>query len=91
MNTKEKLSNIKKMGLSKLYVLILHNDDHNSFDWVIECLIRICGHDLEQSAQCAFIVHNNGKCSVKYGDKETISYIKEKLTECGLTVTMELS
>lgn len=74
---------------SKPYRLILHNDDHNSFDWVIECLMKVCKHEYEQATQCAHIVHNNGKCDVKYGDMETISDMKDKLRSAGLSVTME--
>lgn len=77
--------------LSKPYRLMLHNDDYNSFDWVIECLMSVCNHELEQATQCANIVHNNGKCDVKYGDLETISEMKNKLKSAGLSVTMEVN
>ncbi|MEN6291921.1 MAG: ATP-dependent Clp protease adaptor ClpS [Methanobacterium sp.] len=77
--------------LSKPYRLMLHNDDYNSFDWVIECLMSVCNHELEQATQCAHIVHNNGKCDVKYGDLETISEMKDKLKSAGLSVTMEVN
>jgi ATP-dependent Clp protease adaptor protein ClpS len=53
--------------LSKPYKLTLHNDDRNSFEHVIESLMKICDHEYEQAAQCASI-HNSGKCDVKYGD-----------------------
>lgn len=77
--------------ISKPYVLILHNDDYNSFDHVISCLMKICGHEQEQANQCAHIVHFNGKCDVKYGDHSTISEMKEKLQNAGLSVTMEIN
>ena len=83
--TKSKVDEI----LSKPYRLDLHNDDFNSFDWVITCLMRVCGHEHEQANQCAHIVHYKGKCDVKYGDFETISVMKEKLQSSGLSVTME--
>ena len=83
--TKSKVEEI----LSKPYKLILHNDDYNTFDWVITCLMKICQHELEQATQCAHIVHFNGKCDVKYGDLETISSMKDKLKSAGLSVTME--
>ncbi len=83
--TKSKVSEI----LSKPYKLILHNDDYNTFDWVITCLMKVCDHELEQATQCAHIVHFNGKCDVKYGDIETISSMKDKLKSAGLSVTME--
>ena len=75
--------------LSKPYVLILENDDYNSFDWVITCLMKVCKHEYEQANQCAHIVHFNGRCDVKYGDYEEISEMKEKLKTAGLSVTME--
>ena len=83
--TKTKVEEI----LSKPYRLDLHNDDHNSFNHVIECLVSICGHQAEQANQCAHIVHFKGVCDVKYGDYETISDMKEKLTNAGLSATME--
>jgi ATP-dependent Clp protease adaptor protein ClpS len=75
--------------LSKPYKLILHNDDYNTFEHVINCLIKVCKHETEQATQCANIIHYNGSCDVKYGDKETISLMKEKLINLGLSATME--
>jgi ATP-dependent Clp protease adaptor protein ClpS len=83
--TKSKVDEI----LSKPYKLVLHNDDYNTFDWVITCLMKVCGHEFEQASQCAHIVHFSGKCDVKYGDIETISTMKDKLKSAGLSVTME--
>jgi len=87
--TKEQVESKVDEILSKPYVLILENDDYNSFDWVITCLMKICNHEEDQASQCAHIVHFNGKCDVKYGDYETISTMKEKLKTAGLSVTME--
>ncbi len=47
--------------------IVLHNDDVNTFDHVIQCLVELCGHDPIQAEQCAWIVHHNGRCSVKRG------------------------
>lgn len=89
--TKKKTESKVDELLAKPYRLDLHNDDHNSFDWVITCLMKVCGHELEQATQCAHIVHFKGKCDVKYGDHETISTMKEKLQGAGLSVTMEVN
>ena len=85
---KETTSEVDEI-LSKTYRLVLHNDDYNTFDWVITCLIKICDHEYEQAAQCAHIVHFSGKCDVKYGDQETITSMKDKLKSAGLSATME--
>ncbi len=89
--TKKKTETKAEEVLSSPYRLLLHNDDHNSFDWVITCLMKICKHEQEQASQCAHIVHFNGMCDVKYGDLETISTMKDKLQSAGLSVTMEMT
>ncbi|MFM8243415.1 MAG: ATP-dependent Clp protease adaptor ClpS, partial [Crocinitomicaceae bacterium] len=49
------------------YNLVLYNDDVNTFDHVINCLIRICKHEMMEAEQCTWIVHVNGKCKVRNG------------------------
>lgn len=65
--------------------LVLLNDDVNTFEWVIECLMTYCGHDMIQAEQCATIVHYNGKCVVKEGKLKTLKPIYETLLEKGLS------
>lgn len=89
--TEEKVDSKVQEILSKPYRLDLHNDDYNSFDHVINCLMKVCGHEYEQANQCAHIVHFKGVCDVKYGDLETISEMKNKLQNAGLSVTMEVN
>jgi len=89
--TKEETSISLDELLGSPYVLILWNDPHNSFDWVIECLIKICNHKYEQASQAAHLVHFTGKCDVKRGDKDTIKKMYDKLKDANLTVTMENS
>ena len=52
--------------------IVLYNDDINTFDHVINCLVEICGHDVLQAEQCALLVHYKGKCSVKSGSYEEL-------------------
>ncbi|MES2761051.1 MAG: ATP-dependent Clp protease adaptor ClpS [Bacteroidota bacterium] len=68
-----------------VYNIILYNDDVNTFEWVIECLVRYCGHDPIQAEQCAHIVHYKGKCAVKEGTLEELKPICETLLEKGLS------
>jgi ATP-dependent Clp protease adaptor protein ClpS len=70
-------------------IIILHNDDYNTFDHVIESLIEICGHGIEQAEQCAHITHYNGKCDVKKGPQPTLERMYRKLKVRGLSVTLE--
>ncbi|MBE6338318.1 MAG: ATP-dependent Clp protease adaptor ClpS [Lentimicrobiaceae bacterium] len=52
--------------------LILLNDDVNTFDYVIEVLMKVCHHTLEQAETCAMITHYKGKCSVMSGTYEEL-------------------
>ena len=87
--TKKETSSELKEKLGQPYVLIVHNDDFNTFDWVIDCLVKICGHEYEQASQVAHIVHFTGRCDVKRGDKETITKMYDGLKSANLSVTME--
>ena len=68
-----------------VYKIILWNDDVNTFDYVIEALIEICGHTLEQAEQCTMLVHYKGKCTVKTGALEKLKPMHEKLLSRSLT------
>lgn len=68
--------------------LIVWNDDHNSFQDVIEALITVCKHNLQQAEQCTLIIHNNGKCAVKDGDYDKLKPMKEAITERGIKATI---
>lgn len=65
--------------------IVLFNDDVNTFDWVIECLMKYCGHDSIQSEQCAHIVHFTGRCSVKSGELHKLKPICAALLDKGLS------
>jgi len=69
--------------------LIIHNDDHNTFEWVIETLIRVCRHSAEQAEQCSYIIHSKGKYAVKHGTYNTLRPMKEAIAERGINVTIE--
>ena len=69
--------------------LILYNDEINSFDFVIESLVVVCGHDFEQAEQCALIAHYKGRCAVKSGSYKELKGMLEELTLRRLTVSVE--
>lgn len=69
--------------------LILYNDDYNTFDHVINCLRKYCGHSIEQAEQCTIIIHHNGKCDVKHGSYDKLKPVCEALLEQGLTAKIE--
>ena len=69
--------------------LVLYNDEVNTFDWVIECLISICKHDAIQAEQCAIIVHFKGKCTVKSGEHDKLESMCTALLDRSLTAEIQ--
>lgn len=65
--------------------IVLYNDDVNTFDHVIETLVRVCDHTWEQAEQCSIIVHYKGKCTVKTGAMEELKAQCTQLLEAGLS------
>jgi len=65
--------------------ILLYNDEVNTFDHVIDSLCKYCDHDSVQAEQCAWIVHNNGKCLVKSGAYDDLLPICNALKENGLS------
>ncbi|SNR16721.1 ATP-dependent Clp protease adaptor ClpS [Tenacibaculum jejuense] len=65
--------------------IILYNDDVNTFDFVIDSLIDVCDHTLEQAEQCTILVHYKGKCAVKTGEYKDLEPRCSRLLELGLS------
>lgn len=86
MSTKEKVR--EKVSVKEAIQLdneiVVYNDDVNTFDHVIETLIRVCDHTAEQAEQCSLIVHYNGKCTVKTGSYDKLKLQCTQLLEAGL-------
>jgi len=70
--------------------LIVWNDEVNTFEWVIETLIEVCGHSNEQAEQCALLIHTKGKYAVKKGDYDTLKPMCDSITERGINATVEI-
>jgi len=64
--------------------LVVFNDDINTFDHVIDTLIKVCKHTPEQAEQCTFLIHYKGKCAVKSGSLEFLKPFREAICEAGI-------
>ena len=89
INPKEQEQGEFDVLTEKEHQIILHNDDVNTFDHVINCLIRYCDHTLEQAEQCAILIHSRGKYAVKEGSLEKLRPMKDAITERGINATIE--
>jgi ATP-dependent Clp protease adaptor protein ClpS len=69
--------------------LIVYNDDHNSFEWVIQCFMEVLRHSHDQAEQLSIIIHFKGKATVKSGTKEELLPFREGLIDRGLSAVVE--
>lgn len=77
------------ISVSSGYSLVVWNDDVNTFDWVIETLIKICKHTREQAEQCAIFIHTTGKYAVKNGEYETLKPMCTAIQDRLIQATLE--
>ena len=64
--------------------LVVFNDDVNTFDHVIQVLIKVCKHTHEQAEQCTLIIHYKGKCAVKKGTREELKPMCQAILDAGI-------
>lgn len=88
-NTQEEYSLVIDPDVEHSHHIVIYNDEVNTFDFVIESLITVCKHERLQAEQCTFIIHYNGKCSVKDGEFSGLRPMCEALLDRGLTATIE--
>lgn len=69
--------------------LILWNDNINTFDHVIECLVKHLQYSAEQAENIAWAVHTRGKYVVLEGPRNELEVFRKILKAEGLTVTIE--
>jgi ATP-dependent Clp protease adaptor protein ClpS len=81
-------SDLSSELLTNRMELILFNDDINSFDFVIESLVEVCGHDPEQAEQCAIIAHFKGKCGIKIGTLSELTPMNNELNNRGISTVL---
>lgn len=70
-------------------VLVLHNDEVNTFEHVIDALCDVCEHTREQAEQCALITHLCGQCEIKKGERNNLLLLCSQLEQLSLTVTIQ--
>ena len=70
--------------------LIVWNDEVNTFQWVIDTLMEVCGHSYEQAEQCSYIIHFQGKYAVKKGSYDELKSMCDAITDRGIGATVEM-
>ncbi|GAA4098243.1 ATP-dependent Clp protease adaptor ClpS [Mucilaginibacter panaciglaebae] len=76
-------------GFKELHRLILWNDDFNTFDHVIHCMVKYLDYTDSQAERIAWKVHNEGKCAILEGSFTEVEVYRKILQQEGLTVSVE--
>ncbi|HZH68097.1 MAG TPA: ATP-dependent Clp protease adaptor ClpS [Chitinophagales bacterium] len=69
--------------------LVVYNDDVNTFEWVIESLMKVCQHTFQQAEQSAIYIHFKGKYAVKHGSYSKLEPMKDALLDRGITAEIQ--
>jgi ATP-dependent Clp protease adaptor protein ClpS len=75
---------LESIEITDVKDLIVYNDDFNTFEHVINTLVKVCGHSNEQAEQCTWLIHFKGKCAVKTGSFEELNPMREAICEAGI-------
>ncbi len=75
---------LEAIEITEVKDLVVFNDDFNTFEHVIETLIRVCKHAPEQAEQCTWLIHHKGKCTVKNGSYDELNPFREAICEAGI-------
>jgi ATP-dependent Clp protease adaptor protein ClpS len=65
------------------YSVVVLNDDDHTFEYVIEGLMRFCGHGFEKAFVLASVVHRTGRAAVWSGTLEVAELKRDQLRGMG--------
>ena len=83
------LDELSQEELTETNSLVVFNDEVNTFDHVINTLIRVCKHTNEQAEQCTFLIHYKGKCAVKMGERDVLKPMAQAICESGIDARIQ--
>jgi ATP-dependent Clp protease adaptor protein ClpS len=69
--------------------VVLHNDDHNDMDHVVESIMRVVRLNRPSATRCMVEAHRKGCCQVVATHREKAEFLAEQLRSYRLTVTIE--
>lgn len=76
-------------SVKESFKLILWNDDTNTFDHVIYCLMHYLQYTDSEAEHIAWTVHTKGKCAILEGSYTEMEIYRKIFKAEGLTVSVE--
>lgn len=89
--TKEETFTLEEIltSLKTVHRLILWNDDTNTFEHVIYCMMKYLDYSESQGEKIAWKVHTEGKCPVLEGSFTEMEVYRKILKQEGLSVSVD--
>jgi ATP-dependent Clp protease adaptor protein ClpS len=79
---------LEETGSLDVKDLVVFNDDYNTFDHVINTLVKVCQHTPTQAEQCTLIIHYKGKCAVKKGTFNELKPMRRSINDAGISASI---
>ena len=71
------------------YKVLLHNDDVNSFDYVIQTVLKLTALSREEAVIRTLEAHESGVALLLVTHRERAELYAEQFTSCKISVTLE--
>jgi ATP-dependent Clp protease adaptor protein ClpS len=81
---KQQVDVLEAIEITDVKDLVVFNDDFNTFEHVIDTLIKVCKHTTEQAEQCTWIIHYKGKCTVRTGAFDVLDPMRDAICQEGI-------
>ncbi len=75
--------------LEDMYEVILHNDDYNTTDHVVRCLVRVFGHTVTLAEKIMREAHRAGRAVAEVEAESEAKLHRDQLQSYGLSATVE--
>ncbi|MCH7602043.1 MAG: ATP-dependent Clp protease adaptor ClpS [Planctomycetes bacterium] len=75
----------------KPWDVLLHNDDHNEMDYVVETIVSLTALEPQMAIECMLEAHKSGLALLLSTHREHAELLQEQFTSKRLTVTIQPS
>jgi ATP-dependent Clp protease adaptor protein ClpS len=82
--SEESVEVLEAIETTSILDLVVFNDDFNTFEHVIDTLIKVCKHSIEQAEHCTWLIHHKGQCTVKSGTFDFLKPMRDSICEAGI-------
>lgn len=75
--------------LDDMVLVVLHNDDANTMEHVVECLVMVFGHSLDLAVKIMLEAHELGRATAAVEAETPARLHRDQLRSLGLVATIE--